>query len=287
MTGPDRGSRFVQDVPPKVFATVEEARAWQATRDAALAQTTLSVKGGTIVGEEEKRAAFIEALHPRDHGKFTHGRGIPALPHVGSPHPGANALQPTDATTFLTAFHAAFAKSPFRHHVTIYTPKEAVAMSTFLTPDHKAGLAVHDHGDGRIEGTALFNASGRKGVASALLAQAVKSHGVNYLECFGPFLNRLYESLGFVETDHFPFDPSQAPPGWDYATFNHPDYHLMTKGPIVTKSAKPPLNTSGEVLTPEEYAEVWKTVAAQVEADATPEQLPFLAAQRAAAETQV
>jgi len=95
------------------------------------------------------------------------------------------------------------------------------------TPDGKAGFAVKDHGDGRIEITALYNTSTEKGLGSKMLGHAVERYGVNYLECFGPALPTIYEKAGFVVENKYPFDREQAPKDWNYAQFGTPDYYTM------------------------------------------------------------
>lgn len=100
-------------------------------------------------------------------------------------------------------------------------------MTALLSEDGRAGVLIHDHGDGRIEPTALFNTSGNKGAGLALFRQAIAKYGANYAECYGPVLPRLYATLGFGDDEAFPFDPAQADPRWDAKRFNHPDYHLM------------------------------------------------------------
>lgn len=94
--------------------------------------------------------------------------------------------------------------------------------------DGKTGVLVKDHGDGRIEATALFNTSDEKGAGLNVLKRAVDEAGVNYVECFGDTLPKLYSKLGFEVTDQFPFDAEQAPSDWDYEAFGEPDYYLMS-----------------------------------------------------------
>jgi hypothetical protein len=100
-------------------------------------------------------------------------------------------------------------------------------MKTFTTADGKAGIAVHDHGDGRIEGTALFNQGGPRGVGLTLLQHAIDHAGVNYVECFGEKLREKYESLGFKVDTKSAFDPQYAPKDWNYERDERPDYYTM------------------------------------------------------------
>lgn len=139
-------------------------------------------------------------------------------------------VRPAHPSEFKQAFDQAFPPgSEFANHVTHYTEEQLGQMKTFLSSDGKAGVVIHDHGDGRIEATALFNTGTTKGAGLAMLAHAV-SKGANYVECYGPVLNKLYESLGFKVIDRFPFDDSLAAPGWDYEKHGRPDYHTMKLG---------------------------------------------------------
>ena len=142
------------------------------------------------------------------------------------PAAGARAASPEE---FTAAFDRAFRGSPFAAFVNHYTPSQirAQKMTPLLSHGGKAGVLVHDHGDGRIEATALFNDSGQHGAGVALLRQAIAEHGVNYAECFGPALPRLYGTLGFADDQVYKFDPAQSPPGWNRARFDSPEYHTM------------------------------------------------------------
>ena len=133
-------------------------------------------------------------------------------------------------STFVSAFEQAFpADSPYTAYVTHYSAADIIAgaMVPLTTNDGQTGVIVHDHGDGRVEATALFNVSAVPGAGLKILGQAIADYGVNYVECFGPKLNQLYETLGFRDTDVFPFDLEQAPPTWNMALNDSPDYHLM------------------------------------------------------------
>src|ERR1035437_5296122 len=53
-------------------------------------------------------------------------------------------------------------------YVNRYTVEEMKAMTPLLRNDGKTGVLIHDHGDGRIEATALFNVGPRGGGATLL-----------------------------------------------------------------------------------------------------------------------
>ena len=160
-------------------------------------------------------------------GNFGHA-GRPGLVG-GSGGGGAVAGLHEKQVAFREAFEAAFADSPFTAMVSHYTPAEIADghMVPLTANDGKTGVLIHDHGDGRIEATALYNTSSVKGAGLALLKDAVADHGVNYVECYGPKLPMLYASLGFKTTEQYPFDLSQAAATWNSARFDAPDYHIM------------------------------------------------------------
>ena len=149
------------------------------------------------------------------------------ITHDASLTAGAHEVSPEQ---FSAKFENAFTGSPYKAFVNHYTPAEMRAghMTPVLAAGGKAGVLIHPHGDGRIEPTALFNTSGQHGMGLALLKMAVDKYGANYVECFGPALNKMYGKLGFADGDVYPFDPAEAPPGWDSAKFDSPDYHTMT-----------------------------------------------------------
>jgi hypothetical protein len=122
-----------------------------------------------------------------------------------------------------TDFHNALEKAlppdhPRTLYVNHYTTEEMKGMTPILRNGDRTGVLIHDHGDGRIEATALFNTSDVRGAGKAILQDAITNHGVNYVECLGMGLADVYSSLGFVDTSVTPFDPQQAPTGWNTDT---------------------------------------------------------------------
>ena len=134
---------------------------------------------------------------------------------------------PSTAGRFHEAFEAAMDGNEKTAFVSHYSVDELRGMKTYLHPTGKAGIVVKDHHDGRIEGSALFNASGIKGLGRAILKAAIDRDGINYLECYGEDLRVLYESLGFEVTDKAPFNEDWAAPNWDYEKHNHPNYYIL------------------------------------------------------------
>jgi hypothetical protein len=128
---------------------------------------------------------------------------------------------------FKAAFEKAFAGNPYSAFVSHYNEDDLKGMKCLLSKDGKVGVAIHDHGDGRIEATALFSKSATKGAGLAMLAHAVANEGANYVECYGGFLDKQYAGLGFVEKSRDPFNREYASKDWDYAKFGTPDYVTM------------------------------------------------------------
>lgn len=169
-----------------------------------------------------------------DHGKPGGGVAVMERPRPSPtrapeattrPQPVGQSADPLDV---ISKFRAVMENNPRKAFVTWYTDEEARQMEGVTSPSGNAGLLVKDHGDGRREGTALFaGPEAAKGEGLRLLDYAVKNHGVNYAECFGPVLPRLYESIGFEVTESYPFNEEYAPKDWNYEAHNHPDYHIM------------------------------------------------------------
>jgi predicted ABC-type ATPase len=179
----------------------------------------------------DELARWDEHVHPRDQaGKFAHSPGGATAVAIA---PAGTATVVASGERFSAAFEDAFAGSPYSSFVNHYSAADIAAgkMTPLLAAGGKAGVLIHDHGDGRVEATALFNVSGQQGLGVGLLRKAIAEHGVNYVECFGPALPKLYGSLGFADTEKFPFDPAEEPPGWDHSRFDEPSYHLMSLAP--------------------------------------------------------
>ncbi len=156
-------------------------------------------------------------------GEGTAGAGSPSSKDV------ARAAKEAGPESYRASLEAALEGSPYTHHVNHYSAEELGGMKALLLADGgMAGVAVKDHGDGRIEATALFHqAGGTPGVGLALLRRSIADYGVNYGEAFMPILPKMYERVGFEVMERYPFDPEQAPAGWDRQRFDEPDYVTM------------------------------------------------------------
>lgn len=150
----------------------------------------------------------------------------------GAKGDGPKSTAPTTSTShaeFHEKFESAFKDSPYSAMVSHYSVAEMrdANMQPLTANDGKTGLLITDHGDGRIEAMSLYNVSDVPGAGVALLRDAIENHGVNYVECYGPYLNTIYEGLGFVDSDTAAFDPSMAASDWNSERFDEPDYHMM------------------------------------------------------------
>lgn len=99
---------------------------------------------------------------------------------------------------------------------------------TFLSADQKTGYAIHPSGDLRN----VFN-HGVKGNGSRAVQDALKNGAtkLDALDTDGGGLSKFYGKAGFKETFRAPYDPAQAPPGWDESVQGRPDYVEMSYSP--------------------------------------------------------
>jgi hypothetical protein len=130
---------------------------------------------------------------------------------------------------FKKQFEKAFKGSKYSAFVNHYTMNDMKSgkMTAVISKDGKTGVLVHDHGDGRVEATALFSDSKVKGAGLKILNHAIDKYGVNYVECFGNFLPALYGKLGFQVESVSPWNPDYAPDNWNYKEFGTPSYYTM------------------------------------------------------------
>ena len=151
-------------------------------------------------------------------------------PFRGNQYEQGESFGVVSAEEFSKVFDKAFLKnnpySAFVNHYSVSQIQEG-KMVPMLSRDGKTGLLVHDHGDGRVEATALFSTSNKAGAGLRLLKDAIDKQGVNYVECFGEFLPKAYETVGFKAESKSPFDPQYAPDDWDYKKFGTPNYYTM------------------------------------------------------------
>ena len=98
-------------------------------------------------------------------------------------------------------------------------------VALYLSEDSKAGLAILDHGDGRIEATGGFNRGGKKGIVLEMLKESVVNDGVNYVEAFAP-LHQYYAMAGFEVDTESEWDPQFKPDNWN-DDLGTPSYFTM------------------------------------------------------------
>jgi hypothetical protein len=129
---------------------------------------------------------------------------------------------------YQAAFRAAMQNNDRAAFVTDYSSEQLEKMQAlYVTADGKCGLAVLNHGDGRIEATGAFNNGAQKGALLDMLRDSTERDGVNYAEAFGPFLPKYYAGAGFGVENEYPFDEEQAPAGWNYEKHGRPNYYTM------------------------------------------------------------
>jgi len=112
-----------------------------------------------------------------------------------------------------------------QHFLTPFTAEqiEKGGMRAFLSDDGKVGFILKP--DGEIAN--LFNVSGQRGAGALAMNEAIRLGGrrVEYFDT--PKLRKLYERLGFKETERFPFDLDiirKDFPDYDPAKLGRPDY---------------------------------------------------------------
>jgi len=199
-------------LPPRSINSLFSKGTWEAIDDENQIPSSIKINIDYLIPEEkESPVSKGDVAGHEFHGnQWTGGQGSASL---GS---------------FKESFDKAFAGSPFSAFVNHYSLEEmkSEGMKPLLSADGKTGLLIHDHGDGRIEATALFN-NGESGAGLQLLKNAIDNHGVNYVECFGPALPVMYGKLGFEVESQNSFDPQYAPTDWNYDKFGTPDYYTM------------------------------------------------------------
>jgi len=189
---------------------------WSSLRD-------LAYSNGVAKSADAYFSSFFAGFFPILKGDFV------GHPFRGNQYEKGEAFGKVSPTKFLKSFKEAFTNNPRSAYVNHYTFAEIKAgkMTPMLSRDGKTGVLIHDHGDGRIEATALFNSGNKSGSGLRLLKEAVDKYGVNYVECFGDFLKNTYGSVGFKVESTSPFDPQYAPSNWNYKAFGKPNYYTM------------------------------------------------------------
>lgn len=108
--------------------------------------------------------------------------------------------------------------------VTSYSPEQYRQMGAipYLSADGQSGFAIKPDGE-LISVFSLVRGRGDE------LVEAALQMGARRLDCFEPYLPRLYGRHGFQETDRYQWDDKYAPPLWDYARFGRPDVVVMER----------------------------------------------------------
>lgn len=157
-----------------------------------------------------------------EHGRFTSDSS------GADSEPNERGYSTTSPERFKEQFDKFIEANPdYSAFVTHYTLDEMREMTPLVTNGGLTGCLIHDHGDGRVEATALFNMSGIPKSGEKMLTEAVENHGVNYVECYGPHLNTIYAKVGFDVESQTPFNAEWAAPDWNHERFDSPDYYSM------------------------------------------------------------
>ena len=113
-------------------------------------------------------------------------------------------------------------------------PAEELAKHTLLmNRDGNVGISIDPHGDVQN----VFNNGGPKGGAAKAMVAAIENGG-RTLDCYDGFLPSYYAQFGFKETQRMKFNPSFAPPGWDFAKYDNPDIVFMAWNGYLDGGAK-------------------------------------------------
>lgn len=162
--------------------------------------------------------------HPftEGHARGTGGSGPPekAQEKVGS------------ETEFFNVSPASFAVGLNKHtepkhrdFVTHYTEAEYKEMGGIktmrLSKDGKSGYVVLNNG------YLMSVFSGARGRLPDMMKSAI-ADGATHLDCLGAGLAKKYYKAGFHITAQFPFDPAQAPKGWNVRDNGSPHYVEMS-----------------------------------------------------------
>jgi hypothetical protein len=138
---------------------------------------------------------------------------------------------PAQPDAFHQAVNSAKQASPHGAAVSLYPPEDYAQMRTFLSPDGKSGFGLND--DDIV--SVFRHPEGQPGAAKRALKMAV-DHGGRRLDAFDTVLPDLYSQGGFKAVARLPFDPQEAPEGWDtekFKRFNNgkPDVVFMVHDP--------------------------------------------------------
>lgn len=111
-----------------------------------------------------------------------------------------------------------------RGMVTSYEPQQYAELGAvpYLAPDGQSGFAIKPDGE-LISVFSLVPGRGDELVAAAV------EHGATKLDCFTPYLPRLYARHGFVEVTRYHWDDQYAPANWDYEKNGRPDVVVMER----------------------------------------------------------
>jgi hypothetical protein len=148
-------------------------------------------------------------------------------------------LSPAGAGQFHAAISAAKASTKFGASVYVYPEDDYGGMRLFTSADGKSGFALKND-----DIVSAFKHPDTKGdnFANAVLPLATKLGG-RRLDAFDTVLPNIYSDSGFRAIARTPWDDSQKPPDWDFATYakhngGRPDVVFMVYDPAGAKPYK-------------------------------------------------
>lgn len=128
-------------------------------------------------------------------------------------------LKAASASEFQDAIKAAKQINPYGMFVDKHSIADYEGMTTILTSDKTAGVAIED--DGNI--VSLFSSGMHRGVIKTLLPVAIWLGGKKLDNYSSARLSAMYEMYGFYPISKVAFDREYAPESWNYARDGEPD----------------------------------------------------------------
>lgn len=162
------------------------------------------------------------------HGAAVRRGALPASGHTTESAIGAarSAGPPQYQTSSAIALVQAIGRLPdhLQGMVTHYAPDqyEALGATVYLAADGQSGFAI------KPDGELISVVSLAPGRGDGLVAAAVQQ-GASRLDCYEPYLPRLYARHGFREVQRYKWDDQYAPPNWDYERNGRPDVVVMER----------------------------------------------------------
>jgi hypothetical protein len=142
-----------------------------------------------------------------------------------------HAFSPASPEEFLNGFNQAIQSHPRAAYVTKPTPEELAERNIWLAENGKVGYTVTPEGE---IANAFRHPEATPGAASSIMEHGMANGGY-WANCFDKApedkygLPDLYRRCGMTEQARLPFDPAQAPSGWN-PDHGSPDVVFMSQG---------------------------------------------------------